>query len=60
MSSSLSQSSNPINSTSNKKNCVNCKVLVLGRSGVGKSHMLLKYTAKPGEIIYPTKTTSKA
>ncbi|EAR84132.3 small guanosine triphosphatase family Ras family protein (macronuclear) [Tetrahymena thermophila SB210] len=41
-----------------KKQSINCKVLVLGKSGVGKSYILLQYTAPPQEIVQMPKLTT--
>ncbi|KAL4482804.1 hypothetical protein ABPG72_022364 [Tetrahymena utriculariae] len=40
-----------------KKQSINCKVLVLGKSGVGKSYILLQYTAPSQEIVQIPKLT---
>lgn len=38
-------------------NAMTSKILVLGKSGVGKSLLLLQYTSKDKEIVFLPKTT---
>jgi len=43
----------------NKKEAMNCKVLVVGKSNVGKSHLLLSYISKDKSAILLPRATGK-